>query len=384
MKRIESLIMKRNLINRMNAKRKSLGRMIASLGAVAILAASFGAVRQDADPVKPDETSRRHVTVKGRIALTGGDVTSTNIWYFFSNGEQILMDAEKKQIIRAEIDGISIPQERIHFKDGRVTLTDEYGNEIQVLHLLSRGLNDKVMFRIMATAEHFDEFVPGERWAARFPEEVLKRIGEFQRPNVMIGIHTEPTSPALEHHLNLEAGATVMIAGLYEDLPAHRAGIQQYDILLSLNGETPVTRPIIFQTLRGRVPGSEFKLTVLQAGETKDLTVTLEAYDLKRMRKATLIGERRKGRMRGMLRPSFSAEMSFQDLVIAPDSSMYMFLPQGSNYRLNEEIRYLLKKLKKIESRSGMEGLKKFEVIIEADHTKQRRSPREPREEPRE
>lgn len=376
--------MKRNLINLMNAKRKSLGRLISGLVLVAIFTVSFGAVRQDADPVKPDETPRHQVTVKGRIALTDGDVISTNIWYFFSNGEKILMDAEKKQIIRAEIDGISIPQERIHFKDGKMTLTDEYGNEIQVRHLLSQRLNDKVLFRIKATTELFEEFGPGEHWTTRMHEEVLKRMGEFRRPNVMFGIHTESTSPALEDHLHLEAGATVMIAGLYEGLPAHRAGIRQYDILLSLNGETPVTRPIIFQTLRELEPGSEIELTVIQAGETIELTVTLEAFDSRRMRQATLIGESRRGRMRGMLRPSFSAGMSFQDLVIAPDSSMYRFLPQESNDRMNEEIRYLLRKLNKIKSRSGMEGLSKIEVILEAEETKLPLSPREPREEPRE
>lgn len=376
--------MKRNLINLMNAKRKSLGRLISSLVLVAILAANFGAVRQDADPVKPDETPKGRITVKSRIALTGGDDASTNIWYFFSNGERILMDAEKKRIIRAEIDGVSNPKDRIHFKDGRVTLTDEYGNEIQVLHILSRGLNDKVMFGITATAERYGEFESHKRWTTRFPERMLMRIGEFQRPNVMIGIHTKPTSPALEHHLNLEAGTTVMIAGLYEGLPAHRAGIQQYDILLSLNGETPVTRPIIFQTLRELEPGSEIELTVIQAGETIDLTVTLEAFDSQRMRQATLIGESRRNRMRGMLRPSFSAEMSFQDLVIAPDSSMYRFLPQGSNVQMNEEIRYLLRKLNKIKSRSGMGGLSKIEIILEAEETKLPPSPREPRVEPRE
>ena len=181
-----------------------------------------------------------------------------------------------------------------------------------------------------------------------------------------------------------EAGATVMIAGLYEGLPAHRAGIRQYDILLSLNGETPVTRPIIFQTLRELEPGSEIELTVIQAGETIELTVTLEAFDSRRMRQATLIGESRRGRMRGTLRPSFSTGMSFQDLVIAPDSSMYRFLPLGSIVQMNEEIRYLLRKLNKIKSRSGMEGLSKIEVILEAEETKLPLSPREPRVEPRE
>lgn len=377
--------MKRNLISWMNAKRMSQGLLISSLVLIAMLATSFGAVRQDTEPVKPDESPKHQVTVKSQIVLTDGDVTSTNIWYFFSNGEKILMDAEKKQIIRAEIDGFPIPQERIHFQDGKVTLTDEYGNEIQVRHLLSRRLNDKVMFRIQATTEQFGKFGLGEHWTTRIPEEMLRRIGKFQRPKVMFGIHTEPTSPALEHHLNLEAGSTVMIAGLYEGLPAHRAGIQQYDILLSLNGETPVTRPIIIQTLSEQEPGSEIELTVIQEGETIELTITLEAFDPQRMRQATLIGESRRSRIRGRLGPYFSAEMSFQDLVIAPDSSMYRFLPQGSNDRMNEEIRYLLKKLNRIERRSGMKGLSTIEVILEeADETKLPLSPRTPREEPRE
>lgn len=372
--------MKRKLINLMSSQWKFRGRFIVGMGVIVFVATGFGAARQDDVPVKTGESPEHYSTVKSQFFVKDDEKVSANIWYFTSTGERFLMDVAKNQVIRAEINGVSIPQGRIRFEDGRVILTDETGHEIQTFHLLSKGLNEKFMINFTSVSEQFSEVMYDGAWLSRFPENVMKGMRSFQRPKVMLGIHTEPTSPALEHHLNLEAGSTVMIAGLYEEFPAHQAGIQRYDILLSFDGHSPVTRASIFRVLRERDPGSEIELTVIQAGETKKLSITLEVFDFERMRHATLIGERSRRRFRGSLRPTLAGVIGSPNIVIAPDRSMFMFLQQEMNPHMNAEIHLLLKKLNRFERLRGMDVLPKLEIIIENEEPKPRESFLEPGE----
>ncbi len=111
-----------------------------------------------------------------------------------------------------------------------------------------------------------------------------------EEPKVFMGIHMTEPGPALERHLRLEPGTTTMISALYEGLAAHDAGLEEFDIIVEIDGKTPANHEAIRKALEDKEPGDVVELTVIQEGRRRDVRVRLEAYDREKVASATLLG----------------------------------------------------------------------------------------------
>ncbi len=111
-----------------------------------------------------------------------------------------------------------------------------------------------------------------------------------EEPNVFMGIHMTEPGPALERHLRLEPGTTTMISALYEGLAALEAGLEEFDIIVEIDGRTPANHEAIRKALEDKEPGDVVELTVIQEGRRRDVRVRLEAYDRENVASATLLG----------------------------------------------------------------------------------------------
>lgn len=86
-----------------------------------------------------------------------------------------------------------------------------------------------------------------------------------------LGIGIESLPDLLKAHLKLDHGA--LVADVYPDSPAAKAGIEKNDILLSVNGQK-ITEPIQVRDAVANAEGGEsLKLTALRAGEEKSFEV---------------------------------------------------------------------------------------------------------------
>jgi hypothetical protein len=174
-------------------------------------------------------------------------------------------------------DGKEVPEARIKREDGRVIILDDQGHEIETVNLFGYGDDGDFMFQLGDAGN----------WAG------LAKLAEVQAknpPKVMIGIQTTDPGPALQKHLHLEPGAAVMIGGIYEGLPAAEAGLEQYDIIVKVNGEALSDDKPVAALLAEKEPGDTVLLKVIQAGEPKELKVKLMAYDAERLKEARLVG----------------------------------------------------------------------------------------------
>ena len=127
--------------------------------------------------------------------------------------------------------------------------------------------------------------------------------GEGEQPKVMLGIHMGETGPALEKHLSLEPGKTIMITGVLEGLPAEQAGLGEYDIIIAVNGEPNAEAGVIHRALADAKPGDTIVLKVIQAGKKKDVKIAVAAYDAKKMSSAKVIGKEADNDLLGALEP---------------------------------------------------------------------------------
>ena len=148
--------------------------------------------------------------------------------------------------------------------------------------------------------------------------------------NVMLGVHLTDPGPALRKHLRLESGEGSMIRGLYKGLPADRAGLQQYDVIVAVDGEPIDNHGTILETLAEAEAGDEVTLSVVQNGRHKQFTVTLDAFDAAKMDPANLIGGG--GSMFRFAFPNLEfefapvADFQFKRFLVDPDK-MDVFVP---------------------------------------------------------
>jgi hypothetical protein len=164
-----------------------------------------------------------------------------------------------------------------------------------------------------------------------------------EEPNVFMGIHMAEPGPALERHLRLEPGTTTMISALYEGLAAHEAGLEEFDIIVEVDGKTPANHEAIRKALEDKEPGDVVELTVIQEGRRRDVRVRLDAYDREKVASAKLIG--RAAGLPGLPWWRPGQEIDVRRFLIDPEDQHIFRLPperhqlQDLEKRLEERLR---------------------------------------------
>ncbi len=174
--------------------------------------------------------------------------------------------------ITVKVDGEEIAKDRIRAEGGRVIILDADGNEMKSFNLFVNPGGAEFIFPGLGGD------ADGE-WAFAGPH-----------PDVMIGVHLGDPGKALRKHLRLEPGEGTMISGLYKGLAADKAGLQQYDIIIAVDGEGVDSLGSIIEALSGLAAGDEVTVSVIQRGRRKQFDVTVEAFDATRMDPSSLIG----------------------------------------------------------------------------------------------
>lgn len=118
------------------------------------------------------------------------------------------------------------------------------------------------------------EFLP---YLQRVPKNV------FGRPVTAFGASgIQPVDPEVAKLLKLEKRSGLVLSDIVEDSPAAKAGLQDRDIVLAIDGAPlPRLKPdnvvvgFFGQEVLKRLPGDQMKLTVLRGTDQKEVVVTL-------------------------------------------------------------------------------------------------------------
>jgi S1-C subfamily serine protease len=91
-----------------------------------------------------------------------------------------------------------------------------------------------------------------------------------------IGIGPQMVTPALQQQFGLSRSSGVLVAEVTPGGPASKAGIQQGDIIVAVDGQEMVESADVLIAIRDRQPGDVVELTIDRNGETMTVNVTLE------------------------------------------------------------------------------------------------------------
>lgn len=180
------------------------------------------------------------------------------------DGSTYEMRVDNGQNIRVRVNGKDWPASQVEPTDRTVIVRDKAG---RTLHTFKRphigGLN----------------FGDGTIAVTAPADADAVVVAAYEAPPVMLGINMTEPGDALRAHLGLGDTPAIMVEGVIDGLSAQRAGLQQYDVIVSIDGSDGATGKSLSSTLRDKKPGDELDLGVIRSGKKMKLTATLDAFD---------------------------------------------------------------------------------------------------------
>ena len=226
------------------------------------------------------------------LGASSGDKETRRSFVFSTTGGPVQSHSKSHTVsiqnidgkITVKVNGKRIPADRIKHEDGRVIIFDEDGKEIAFGNI---WIGDNDEHRIMPWVMRFHNAdgmeVIADSMRLFFDTDVAFDGSIFEHPKVMLGIQLAPPGEALEIHLRLDPDSATMISQVYEGLAADEAGLEKYDIIVAINGDTPADQKGIREVLSDQEPGDEITLTIIHEGKKRKVNVQLQAYSAEQL-----------------------------------------------------------------------------------------------------
>lgn len=135
------------------------------------------------------------------------------------------------------------------------------------------GSNPLVMIAMGEDPEDEDELLHGDkdiRWVTR------TREGDVAPGGPWLGIQFGPIPKALAAHLSMDKDLGQMILNIIEDSPADEAGLQQYDVIVQVDGkDAPADIEKFMSAVREFEPGERHEFALIRGGRQIKVTMTV-------------------------------------------------------------------------------------------------------------
>jgi hypothetical protein len=102
-------------------------------------------------------------------------------------------------------------------------------------------------------------------------------------PPVMLGVTMEQPGPSLVAHMGVNPARTSLLVDVIPGLPADKAGLQDHDLVIAVDGSDDASPHNIRARLRKMKPGDTITLTVRRGPVSKTVTLSAEAWKAEHM-----------------------------------------------------------------------------------------------------
>lgn len=258
-------------------KHATVAMMIAATGLpVSVASAQF----QVEHSVKSERASSAKAPEKTKEKKTETKSQTVMVFKSDEGGQAFELKFVDGQVVFAELNGKELPPKQIKVKGKTAYFTSEDGSVVFEVAMPSAPSAPHAPHAPTATwtsgGNTFDIQVTQDGTHPTNKQQV--RV--MEQPKVMLGINLSEPSQALRKHLKLSADAKViLVENVIEGLPAAKAGLEDFDVIVSLDGSDSADSETLSKVLRNKNAGDQLKVIVLRAGDKVKLDVKLAAYD---------------------------------------------------------------------------------------------------------
>lgn len=180
----------------------------------------------------------------------------------------------------AKVDGKALDPDRVRISGDTIALLDDGGKAMHEFTVPGIAVMPPPP-PAPPTGAHID-LRPNITWFSDSDDQPQQAPPAEARPKVMLGINLSEPSPALRKQLKLgDDQQVILVERVIKGLPADKAGLEDYDVIVSIDGSDQANGQVLQQKLREKNPGDALKLVILRAGQKQTLDITLAAYDPK-------------------------------------------------------------------------------------------------------
>lgn len=166
--------------------------------------------------------------------------------------------------VSAEIDGKKVPQDHIRRHNDRVEILGDDGSVEHTFRIGGLGRSWRAQRMAPAARAPRAPEAPG----APTPPEAPR----MKPPPVMIGITMS----------NVDGGG-IRVDSVIDDLPAAKAGIQEGDVIVKIDGKDAKERGDLRAALDSKKAGDKLTCVIKRDGEEKTVTLDLQGFDAEKL-----------------------------------------------------------------------------------------------------
>lgn len=232
-----------------------------------------------------------------RVASNTGDVATSTTNLIFNDGSgntvTVTGDGETATIT---LNGEQVAAKSMHEPWSRFVILGANGRP---LALLTRGPGDQLTITGVGRGEgqglgnamiaESNMFTPAApvppptRGTPVAPFTFKADVTVETPPKIMLGITMDPPSEALASQLGIAAEASTVVTWVGDELPAAKAGMKRFDVIIGVDGKSPADMATIRAALREKNPGDTISFDIVRAGQKQTVTVTLAAYEAQKL-----------------------------------------------------------------------------------------------------
>jgi hypothetical protein len=231
-------------------------------------------------------------------AASGGDGESSMV--IVKDDDSVSIKMENGKITSVERNGKKVPLDRVKREGGNVKVLDEKGTAVFEFNIETDNNGGEVRVESLdapgggpARVRRLNGLGAGPAGELRFDTAVGGLRGarvvqgmQVEPPKVMIGIQLADPDRSLLGHFGLEAGDATLVSGVYDDLPAAKAGLEPYDIIVGVDGKEPAGQDVVRRALRETDENGTVKLTVIHRGQKHDVKIKVAKYEAEKLEKS--------------------------------------------------------------------------------------------------
>lgn len=242
------------------------------------------AVTAGADP----ETARSRARLLAAQPEVQTNVQSTQNITINDGDQKVELTYQNGEVTNVRVDGRAIDPDNVDLDDGHLVVTDDRGRVIVDMHVPNLAINAGDIQFGGGVIPNFDpadipDGVQGgfviERQGVPLLQDLPLLGNAFSEPRVIIGITMDEPSEDLLRHYGLNLGSATVIRDVHKGLPADRAGLRPYDLVVHVGDSLGAPMDRIRQAVQAREPGDELEVIVLRKGEHHRIQIELDEFD---------------------------------------------------------------------------------------------------------